>query len=582
VPASECTAASNLITHTPSGRKVSFGSVASAAARLEVPKEVSLKDAKNWSILGKPVRRVDIPDTVTGRQRFGIDVQLPGMVYAAVAQCPVFGGKAKSFDPGKVQGRRGIIKVLVVDDGHALAVVADNWWRAKEALKDLPIEWDAGANGQVTSASIMEFLREGHKVPGVPVVKRAGDLDAALASAVKVIEAEYFTPYLCHAPLEPMGATALVKDGRVEVWCSTQNGEGTLAVAAASAGVQPDKAEVHKMQVGGGFGRRGGSQDFTRLAVQIARAMEGTPVKSLWTREEDTQHDFYRPAALYRLKAGLDAGGNPIGWYTRIAAPSIFATLLKLPLKDGIDSSMVEGFSEFPYGIPNVRNEYAQRDTHVPVGFWRTVGWSQNPFARECFLDEVAAAAGKDPYDFRRTLLAAEKTEHSGRALGILDAVAKAAGWRKPLPPGVFRGIAVTEPYGSYAAAVIEVSMSEKQELKVHRVVEGIDCGYVVNPDNIAAQLQGSVAFALTAAARGEITIKDGRVEQSNFHDYQMLRMREMPKVEVVLAPTGGFWGGVGEPGQAPILPALCNAIYAAGGKRIRSLPLRNHGITLV
>ncbi|MEP6548204.1 MAG: molybdopterin cofactor-binding domain-containing protein [Gammaproteobacteria bacterium] len=236
--------------------------------------------------------------------------------------------------------------------------------------------------------------------------------------------------------LEPMGATALVKDGRVEVWCSTQNGEGTLAVAAASAGVQPDKAEVHKMQVGGGFGRRGGSQDFTRLAVQIARTMEGTPVKSLWTREEDTQHDFYRPAALYRLKAGLDAGGNPIGWYTRIAAPSIFATLLKLPLKDGIDSSMVEGFSEFPYGIPNVRNEYAQRDTHVPVGFWRTVGWSQNPFARECFLDEVAAVAGKEPYEFRRTLLAAEKSEHSGRALGILDAVAKAAGWRKPLPPG--------------------------------------------------------------------------------------------------------------------------------------------------
>jgi len=581
VPAGECSAARSVITHGPSGRKLSFGAVASAAAKLEAPKEVKLKDPKDWTLAGTPVPRVDIPDTVMGRQRYGIDTQLPGMVYAAVAQCPVFGGKAKSFDAAKIQGRRGIIKVLALEDGHVLAVVADNWWRAKEALKEMQVEWDVGANGQVSSASIMEFFREGHKVPSVPVAKRSGDLDAGLAAAARVVEAEYFTPYLCHAPMEPMGATAVVKNGRVDVWVSTQNGEGALATAAAAAGVPPENVYVHKVQAGGGFGRRG-TQDYTRFAVEIAKTMDGAPVKSLWTREEDTQHDFYRPAALYRLKAGLDGAGNLTSWYTRIASPSIIATLLKLPLKDGIDGPMVEGFSEFPYGVPNIRNEWAQRDTHVPVGFWRTVGWSQNPYARECFLDEVAVAAGKDPYEFRRTLLAAEKTEHSARALGILDAVAKAAGWGKPLPPGVHRGIAVTEPYGSYAAAVIEVSVSDKGELRVHRVVEGIDCGYAVNPDNIVAQLQGSVVYALTAVARGEITIKDGRVEQSNFHDYTMLRMPEMPRVEVVLAPSGGFWGGVGEPGQAPIAPALCNAIFAASGRRIRSLPLKNHGVTLV
>jgi len=581
VPAGECSAKDSVITHGPSGRTSSFGAVASAAAAVQAP-DVKLKEPGSWTLIGKSVARVDIPDTVMGLQRYGIDVQLPGMVYAAVAQCPVFGGKAKSFDAAKIEGRRGIIKVVAVDGGACVAVIADNWWRAKEALKEVPIDWDVGENGKVSSASIMEYFREGHKMTGVPIAAKAGDLDGALASAAKVIEAEYFTPYLAHATMEPMGATALVKDGRVEVWCSTQSGEGSLTAAATAAGVPPTSADVHKMQAGGGFGRRGGSQDFVRSAVLIAKTMEGTPVKSLWTREEDVQHDFYRPAALYRLKAGLDAAGEPSAWYTRIASPSIFASLLKLPLKNGIDNSQVEGFAEFPYAIPNVRNEYVQRDTHVPVGFWRTVGWSQNPFARECFLDELAVAAGKDPYAFRRTLLAASKNEHSERALGILEAVAKAADWGKPLPKGVFRGIAVTEPYDAFVAAVIEVSMNSKGEVKVHRVVEGIDCGYVVNPDNITAQLQGSVLFALTAASRGEITLKDGRVEQSNFHDYPMMRMPEMPKVEVVLAPSGGFWGGVGEPGQAPIPPALCNAIFAASGRRIRSLPLKNHGITLV
>ena len=577
VPPNECVASSGVITHKLSGRKTSFGKVASAAAKIEPPVFVQLKDPKDWKIIGKSMRRFDIPASVTGEQRYGIDTQLPGMVYAALAQCPVFGGKVKSFDAAKVQGRRGIIKVVAVDNNGAVAVIADNWWRAKEALKALPIEWDVGANGKVSSASIMEFFRAGHAQPTAPVAKRAGDLDKALASAVKVIEAEYYTPYLCHAPMEPMGCTALIKGGRVDVWTSTQNGEGTLATAAAAAGVPQENVHVHRMQVGGGFGRRGGAQDFTRIGVSIAKTMEGTPVKALWTREEDTQHDFYRPAALYRFKAGLDASGNTTAWTTRIAMPSIIATLLRLPLKDGIDIPAVEGFDHFPYAIPNQRMEYAQRDTHVPVGFWRAVGWSQNPFARECFFDELAHAAGKDPYEYRRTLLAQEP-----KPRGVLEAAAKAAAWGKPLPKGVFRGIAVTEPYGAFTAAVIEISMKNDKEFVIHRIVQAIDCGYVVNPDNVIAQTQGASVYGLTAILWGEITIKDGRVEQSHFLDYPMLRMADMPKIEVVLAPSGGFWGGVGEPGLAPLAPALCNAIFAATGKRIRSLPLKNHGLSLV
>ena len=574
VPASECSASNGVITHT-SGKKLTYGKVANDAAKLEPPKDVKLKDPKDWKIVGQPMRRFDIPDTVMGKQRYGIDAQLPGMVYAAVAQCPVFGGKVKSVDDSKVKGRRGIIKVLNLET--FVAVVADNWWRAKEALKLLAIEWDDGGRGNVTSASIMEFFRAGLDQPEAPVANRKGDVDQALKSAAKVMEAEYYVPYLAHSPMEPMGCTVQIKNGRVDVWASTQTGEGTLATAAAAAGVPLENVEVHKTQAGGGFGRRGGSQDFTRIGVQVAKAMgDGKPVKTLWTREEDTQHDFYRPAAMYRLKAGLDASGNPTGWYTRIAMPSIVSTLLHLPLKNGIDPPAVEGFAEFPYGIENVRMEYAQRDTHVPVGFWRTVGWSQNPIARECFMDELAHAAGKDPYEYRRALLA-----HEPKPLGILDAVAKAAEWGKPLPSGVYRGIATTEPYGSYACAVAEISVSDKGQISIHRIVTGIDCGYVVNPDNVAAQLEGSVVYALTAGFWGEITIKDGQAEQSNFHDYRMMRMREMPKVEVVLAPSGGFWGGVGEPGQAAIIPSLLNAIFAATGKRIRSLPLKNQGLVM-
>lgn len=581
VPAAECTVSAGVISHQATKRRTTYGKVANDAAKLQPPKEVKLKDPKDWKIAGKPIPRVDIPDTVMGRQRYGIDTQLPGMVYAAIAQCPVFGGKVKTLDDSKVKGRRGIIKVLPMDS--FVAVVADNWWRAKEALKDVAIEWDVGANGGVSSAGLMEFYRGGlNAQQDIAVARKDGDVDQAFGSAAKTLEAEYYTPYLAHSCLEPMGCTAVVKDGKVDVWTSTQNAEASLAVAAATAGVPLENVEVHRVQLGGGFGRRGGAQDFVRQGVAIAKAMEGTPVKMLWTREEDTQHDFYRPASLIRTKAGLDASGNPVAWYSRVASTSIFSTLVNLPLKppfspaEGVDPQSVASIFDLPHSIPNVRVEYAQRNAHVPVGFWRTVGHSQNPFVRECFMDELASAAGKDPYEYRRALL-----QKSPKDLGILEATAKAAGWGKPLRAGVFRGIAETEGYGSYTSAVCELSVSAKGEVKIHRLVLGIDPGYAVNPDNILAQMQGSAVFMLTAMFWGEITIKDGRVEQTNFHDYRMMRMPEMPKVEVVLAPSGGFWGGIGEPGQASIAPAVCNAIFAATGKRIRSLPLKNHDLTL-
>src|SRR5256885_3773144 len=447
VPASECSASNSFITHGAGGRRLSFGKVADAAAKLEPPKDVKLKDPKDWKLIGKSVKRIDIPDTVIGRQRYGIDVQLPGMLYAAIAQCPVFGGKLKSMDASKVEGRRGIVKVLPMES--FVAVVADNWWRAKEALRDVHVEWDVGPNGNVSSAGLMEFYQGGLDTQtDAATARKGGDFDQAFASPPKKIEAEDYTPYLAHACLEPMGCTAIVKDGKEDVWTSTQNAEASLANAAAVAGVPLENVEVHRVQLGGGFGRRGGAQDFVRQGVAVAKAMEGTPVKMLLTREEGTQHDFYRPASLVRLKGGLDTQGGPVAWYSRVSATSIIATLPRLPLKDGVDPQAVASLSGLPHAIPHVRIEYAQRNTHVPVGFWRTVGHSQNPFVRESFMDELAAAAGKDPYEYRRALLA-----KSPKDLGVLEATAKAAGWGKPLPAGAVRGIAQTEAYGSHTPA---------------------------------------------------------------------------------------------------------------------------------
>ena len=576
VPAAECKASLSKVSHAPSKRSLSYGQLAQAAAQLEAPKEVTLKDPKDWVLIGKPIARVDIPDIVAGRIRYGIDTQLPGMLHAAVAACPVFNGKVKSMDASKVENRRGIVKVLNL--GEFVAVVADNWWRAKEALREVVVDWDVGEHGTLSSAAIMAHFKAGMEQTELAVARNDGNTAEALSKAAKVVEADYFTPYLAHATMEPMVCTAWLQGDKLEIWSSTQNPEATLAVGAATAGVPQPNVKVHPVQLGGGLGRKS-PQDFTRQAVMIAKAMAGKPVKMLWTREEEIQHGLYRPASLMRFKAGLDASGKVDALHIRVSAPSILATLLKLPLPKGIDGQAVASFNDHPYDIPNTLVDYAQRNTNVPVGFWRSVGHSQNPYGRECFIDELAQAAGKDPVAFRLAML--PNNEKSKRDRSILEAVTKAAGWGSALPPGVFRGVAETEGYGSWTACVCEVSVNAKNEVKIHRVVIGIDPGYAVNPDNIVAQFQGSVVHGLTAIFWGENTIKEGRVEQSNFHDYRMMRLNEMPKVEVVIAPTGGFWGGVGEPAQAPLAPALVNAISAALGKRIRSLPLKNHGLSL-
>ncbi|HKW37839.1 MAG TPA: molybdopterin cofactor-binding domain-containing protein [Burkholderiales bacterium] len=571
---SDCDAENGAIIHRPSGRKLRFGQVAQAASRLAPPADPRLKDPKDWNLLGRSAPRLDIRDKVAGKPLFGIDVQLPGMAYAAIAQCPVFRGKLRAVPDERILGMRGLLKVVKLED--AVAVVADNWWRAERMLKLLPIEWDAGANGEATTASIREFVRFGLEDSSVPVARNDGDVEAAFASAAKVVEAEYFAPFLNHAPLEPMNCTALLKGDRVEVWAPTQNAEATHAAAAAAAGVPLENVEVHLTYLGGGFGRRG-FQDYTRQAVTIAKAMEGRPVKLLWSREEDMQHDFYRPMTMMRFKAALDRDGRLTALRVRDASHSIMASVRPQEIRDGIDRHALGGIIDAPYAVPNFRIEFAMRNSHVPVGFMRTVFHSQNPFMRECFIDEVAAAAGKDPYEFRRPLLAARP-----RDLGVLDAAARASGWGTPLPEGVRRGIAVQDSHGSYAAAVFEVSVSPAGGIDIRRVVVAVDPGHVVNPDSAEAQIQSCVAYGLTSVLWGEITLKAGRVEQSNFDDYRIMRIAEMPRrIDAVLVPSGGFWGGMGETPLAPLAPALCNAIFAATGRRVRSLPLKHQGLSL-
>ena len=573
VPVSECMAANSLITHTPTKRQLSYGAVAAEAAKLDIPQDPPLKDPKDWTVLGQPAERFDIPDKVTGKTQFAIDTKLPGMLYASIAHCPVFGGRLKSVNADKVAQMRGVVKVVPLED--AVAVVAEeSWWNAHQAVRELSIEWDFGENANVSSDSIMEFLREGINLKKAPVSRDEGDVETAFAAAAKTVEAEYYAPYLDHATMEPQNCTVLYTDDRVDVWAPSQNSEATAAVTAETAQVPIAKVEVHKVHLGGGFGRRGLFIEFVRQAVSIAKTMPGKPLKLIWSREEDIQHGRYRPVALVRMKAALDASGEPTAWSVRQADQSIFSAIRPSLIKDGVDVVNVRTFADAPYAFPNIHMEYAMRNTHVPPGPWRAVAHTHNPYFRESFIDELAHAAGQEPYQFRRKLLA-----QAPKDLAILDAVAKAADWEKSLPEGVHRGIAVQDAYGSYTAAVIEASVNAEGVLKVHRVVVGIDCGYVANPDSVRAQVEGSVVFGLTAALYGEITIKDGRVEQSNFHDYKMMRIAEMPKVEVVLKPSGGFWGGAGEPGMAPLAPALCNAIFAATGKRIRSLPLSQHDL---
>lgn len=566
VPPEECTVANGVITHAKSKRRVSYGKVATAASKLEAPKEVKLKDPKDWKIAGKPLRRLEVPDKVLGKPIYAVDVQLPNMLHASIVQSPVFKGKVKSVDSAAAEKMRGV-KGVVKQEGW-VAVVADNWWRANEAAKALGIQWDQGDNGKVSSEAIAALFKEGLDAKDLPTARKIGDAPGAIASAAKVVEAEYSSPYLSHATMEPMTATAWFKDdGTLEVWTSTQNGEASMAAASEASGLPLDKVEVHKMMLGGGFGRRGAPQDYVTQGVQIARQFKGKPVKLMWSREEDMQHGFYRPASLVRMRAGLDAQGKVTAMHTTIACPSILALLRPEGIKDGIDFTAVRTLSDATYQIPNQLVEYAQRNPHVPVGFWRAPGL-QNSFYRECFIDELAHAAGKDPVEFR---LAMMKPDDKNRL--VLEACAKAAKWGSPLPAGVFRGIAQSDGFGSYTAMVAEVSVKEGQ-IKVHRVVFAIDSGYVVNPDACRAQAEGNVIFCIGQFYQAH-HVKDGRIVESNFHDFVLPRIHEMPKVETVFVPTGGFWGGHGEPGALNVVPSIVNAVFAATGKRIRTLPIR-------
>jgi isoquinoline 1-oxidoreductase beta subunit len=579
VPASECSAASSVITHAPSGRTTSYGKVAEAAAKIEPPADVKLKDPKDWKIAGKGLKRLDTTDKTTGKMIYGIDVKLPGMLNAAVKACPVFGGKLKSYDEAKVMGMKGVKKVVKVND-YTVAVVADTWWHAKTALEALPVVWDEGDNAKVSSASIAKWLDEGldDSQPAFAGNKN-GDARAAVASAAKKVEAVYNYPYQNHAAMEPLNATALYTADKCEVWCGTQNGEAAYAATLEASGLPADKCDVHKIMLGGGFGRRG-QTDYVRQAVAIAKQMPGIPIKLLWSREEDMQHGTYHPITHCKMTGAFDADNNLTGLHMRLSGQSILFALRPEALVNGMDPAAFQGIGQggeaaFGYSVPNLLIEHCMRNPHVPPGFWRGVNVNHNAIYVECFMDELAHSAGQDPVAFRRKLM-----EKHPKNLGVLNAVAERIGWDKPAPQGVYRGIAQHMGFGSYVAAAAEISVSEGNKIKVHRIVAATDPGYAVNPAQIERQIAGSFVYGLTGLFYGGITIKDGAVEQSNFDSYNSMRINEMPKVESIVMPSGGFWGGVGEPTICVAAPAVLNAYFAATGKRIRSVPLRDQNIT--
>jgi isoquinoline 1-oxidoreductase beta subunit len=580
VAASECKAVDGVVTHVPSGRTVTFGKVAEAAAKLDPPTEVKLKDPKDWHIAGKGLKRLDTADKVNGKMTYGIDVQLPGMLNAAIKDCPVFGGKLKSFDEAKAIGMKGVRRIVGVGDS-AVAVVADTWWCAKTALDALPIVWDEGENAKVSSVSIAEWLKEGLD-PAQPAFtgNQNGDAKAAIAGAAKKIEAVYNYPYQNCATMEPLNATALYTPDRCEVWTGTQNGEAAFAATVEASGLPANKCEVFKMMLGGGFGRRGAT-DYIRQAVTIAKQMPGTPIKLVWSREEDMTHGRYHPITQCKLTGAFDADNNLIGLHMRISGQSILFSMRPDALQNGMDNWTFQGLlsgggEAIGYSVPNLLIEHSMRNPHVPPGTWRGVNINQNAIYLECFMDELAHSADQDPLEFRRKLMASHP-----KHLGVLNAVAEKIGWGRLAPQGVFRGIAQHMGFGSYVAAAAEISVFDGNRIKLHRIVAAIDPGYAVNPAQIERQIAGSFVFGLSGLFYGGCTVKDGRIEQTNFDTYNSMRINEMPKVESIIMPSGGFWGGVGEPTISVAAPAVLNAYFAATGKRIRSVPLRDQDITL-
>ncbi|KRQ05500.1 xanthine dehydrogenase family protein molybdopterin-binding subunit [Bradyrhizobium manausense] len=578
VPAAECTAANSIITHTPSGKTTTYGKVAEAAARLTPPADVKLKDPRDWRLVGKGVKRLDTPDKVTGTTVYGIDVKLPGMLNAAIKDCPVTGGKLKSYDEAKIADMKGVKKVVKVGD-TAVAVVADTFWHAKTALDALPIAWDEGENAKVSSASIAKWLAEGLDGGPAYVGNSNGDAKAALAGAAKTVEAVYNYPYQNHATMEPMNATALYTADKCEVWCGTQNGEAAFAAVLEASELPAERCDVNKLLLGGGFGRRG-QTDYVRQAVLIAKQMPGTPIKLLWTREEDMTHGRYHPVTQCKLTAGFDADNNLTALHMRISGQSILASLRPEALVNGMDPATFAGLNAkgdapFGYSLPNLLIEHSMRNPHIIPGFWRGVNVNQNAIYVECFMDELAHAAGQDPLEFRRKLM----KDHP-KHLAVLEAVAEKIGWGNAPPQGIYRGLAHFASYGSYVAAAAEISVTDGTKIKVHRIVAATDPGYAVNPAQIERQIAGSFVYGLSGLFYGGITVKDGAVEQTNFDTYDSMRIAAMPQVESIVMPSGGFWGGVGEPTIGVAGPAVLNAYFAATGKRIRSVPLRDQNIT--
>jgi isoquinoline 1-oxidoreductase beta subunit len=578
VPVGELTVSSGTIRHAASRRQTTYGRVAAAAAKLTPPdpKSIKLKDPKDWTIAGKPLKRLDTADKLNGSKVYAIDVKLPGMLNAAIKDTPVYGAKLKSYDEAKVAKMPGVRKVVKVGES-AVAVVADTWWQAKSALDALPIVWEETENDKVSSASIAQHLETGLTSTETNGERREGDALAAIAGAAKKIEATYSTPFLSHACMEVMNATVRISADKAECWTPTQSLEASLAALSVASGLPITQCEVYRHDLGGGFGRRGGTQDYVHKAVAVAKEFPGVPVKMIWSREEDQTYDFFRPISMCKFSAGLDENNNLVGLHARVSGQSINAWLNPVGIKGGVDMRQLQGFYAEPgdaqlgYTLPNLLLEYAMRNTHVPVGPWRGVNTNQNGYYMECFIEEVARAAGKDSLEFRRALM----SQHP-KHLAVLNAAAEKGDWGKPLPAGVHRGIAQFMGYGSYSAATAEVSVDATGQVKVHRMVLALNCGHAVNPDQIAAQVEGSVAYGLSAVLYGECPVENGRMTSLNFDTYQLARLAEMPKVETVLVPSYDFWGGVGEPTICVVAPAVINAIFAATGKPVRSLPLKN------
>jgi isoquinoline 1-oxidoreductase beta subunit len=581
VPANEIQAERGLLIHAPSGQVTTFGKVAEAAAKLKPPAEVALKDPRDWKIAGKGLPRLDTADKIDGTMIYGTDVKLPGLLNAAIKDCPVFGGKLKSFDETKISGLPGSPRAVKVGD-TAVAVVADSWWRAKKALDALPIVWDQGPNAAVSSESIAAFLAEGLEDSAPAAVgNKVGDAKAAIAGAKKTIEAVYSYPYQNHAAMEPLNATALYTPERCEVWTGTQNGEAAFAAVVAASGLPPEKCDVHKLILGGGFGRRGFT-DYVTQAVQVAKQFAGKPVKLLWSREEDMQHGKYHPVTQCKLTGAFDENNQLTAVRVRLSGQSITASLRPEAIKDGLDLGALPGLvaggdAALGYDFPNLLVEYAMRNPPVPPGYWRGVNINHNAIYLESFIDELAHAAGADPWAFRRAFM----SKHP-KQLAVLDAVAERIGWKAAPPKGVSRGIASFMGFGSYVAAAAEISVLDKDRIKIHRIVAATDPGHAVNPAQIERQIAGSFVYGLSALFYGGITLKGGRVEQANFDSYDSMRIKDMPRVESIVMPSGGFWGGVGEPTICVSAPAVLNAFFAATGQRIRHVPLKNGNVAFV